>query len=315
MDRYGILILLISAALLAASVFLFLDITYYVIRRSASRVKAYTTFVLAVYPVTSLVSFFAILLPRANLLAEAITQGAFMAGMYKLFCLFMAYSGGCHQLAQMEGPKRLMLNVGPCCCWPCCHLPTFKMDKRTFMFLRLLVFQLPVVQSLIYLVYLIMWAEQESLYLVNYMYLQPIVILSILVGVWGMAMAINILKNTLNEEFKLFGKFIVLQLVLVFSKLQGFITRCLVWQDVLPCDPPIIPQVYANLIHNTLMMAEMVILAFLARKLYKRELPCVNEVRKGNVNIIKKTITTNQSCDIIEKDVKESSAYDNVAYE
>lgn len=91
-----------------------------------------------------------------------------------------------------------------------------------------------------------MWAERESLYQVNYMYLQPIIIISILFGVWGMAMTINLLKGSLGDEFLLIGKFMVLQMVLLLAKMQGLATRALVWFDVLPCRPPITPQVYAN---------------------------------------------------------------------
>lgn len=65
-------------------------------------------------------------------------------------------------------------------------------------------------------------------------------------GIWGMLMTINILKNVLEDEFMLTQKFLVLQLVLICAKLQGLITRILVWTDVLPCKPPITPSVYGN---------------------------------------------------------------------
>lgn len=109
-----------------------------------------------------------------------------------------------------------------------------------------MVLQLPVVQGLVYLTLLVMWAERESLYQVNYMYLQPIIVLSILFGIWSMAMSINLLKGALGAEFLLIAKFMVLQLVLLFAKMQGLATRALVWFDLLPCRPPITPQVYAN---------------------------------------------------------------------
>jgi hypothetical protein len=81
---------------------------------------------------------------------------------------------------------------------------------------------------------------------VNYMYLQPIIIISILFGVWGMAMTINLLKGFLGDEYVMPAKFTVLQLVLVLAKLQGLVTRTLVWARVLPCRPPISPAVYGN---------------------------------------------------------------------
>lgn len=77
------------------------------------------------------------------------------------------------------------------------------------------------------------------------MYFQPLVIFSILLGVWGMVITIHILKNVLTD-YALPAKFIVLQMVLLFAKLQGLIMRILIQVDVFPCNPPITPTVYAN---------------------------------------------------------------------
>lgn len=77
------------------------------------------------------------------------------------------------------------------------------------------------------------------------MYLQPLVIISILFGVWGMAMTINLLKIVL-KDYLMVAKFVVLQIVLIFAKLQGLGARVIVWSDLLPCKPPITPIVYSN---------------------------------------------------------------------
>lgn len=68
--------------------------------------------------------------PRAHLLAEAVTQGIFMAGMYQLFCLFVAYCDGEAELIRKVKPDALDMKVGPCCCWPCCCcLPLLDINK------------------------------------------------------------------------------------------------------------------------------------------------------------------------------------------
>jgi organic solute transporter subunit alpha len=75
-------------------------------------------------------TYCAILVPRAHLLAEAMTQGMFMASMYQLFCLFMAYCGGEANLIASVKPQSLDMQVPPCCCWPCCFfLPKFTLTK------------------------------------------------------------------------------------------------------------------------------------------------------------------------------------------
>lgn len=128
----------------------------------------------------ALATFCATLVPRAHLLAEAVTQGIFMAGMYQLFCLFVAYCGGEAELIRRVKPDALNPKVGPCCCWPCCCLPQFDITKykkysnimqlililflslrNRVRYLRLLVLQLPVVQGLVYMTLLVMWAERE----------------------------------------------------------------------------------------------------------------------------------------------------------
>nr|CAD7429596.1 unnamed protein product [Timema monikensis] len=313
-------------------------------------------------------TYCAIIVPRAQLLAEAVTQGVFMASLYQLFCLLVAYCGGEAELIRRVKPNSLNLRVGPCCCWPCCCLPQVTVNKHKVrllygyqqhrlvglllnhkllkdkdialtrkkfsllsenipmvtdakhyaiygnetcdisvqeqvsitvmgnleieaMFLgfhrtentksetlehvrklRMLILQLPVVQGLVYMILMVMWAEEESLYQVNYMYLQPVVVLSILFGIWGISMTIKMLAEVLKDHH-MQGKFLVLQFVLLLAKMQGLVFRILVWASLLPCRPPITPTVYANLIYNSLMLAEMVILGIVARLLYRKELP------------------------------------------
>lgn len=80
--------------------------------------------------VVAVATYCAILVPRAHLLAEAMTQGMFMASMYQLFCLFMAYCGGEANLIASVKPQSLDMQVPPCCCWPCCcFLPKFTLTK------------------------------------------------------------------------------------------------------------------------------------------------------------------------------------------
>ncbi|XP_022921019.1 organic solute transporter alpha-like protein [Onthophagus taurus] len=278
---YGITLLFIGGLAVLLILYTFIDTLKYIIEHSSSRVKTHSTFVIGVYPVVALSTFCAILVPRAHLLAEAMTQGTFMVGMYQLFCLFVAYCGGEAEMINRTKPDELNLKVGPCCCC-CLFLPSISINKNRITYLRLLVLQLPMVQGLVYATLLVLWAERESLYQVNYMYFQPIIVLSILIGIWSMTITINLLKNRL-VDYNMQGKFFVLQMVLMFAKLQALITKIPVWTGLLPCNPPITPTMYGNLIHNTLMLAEMVLLGFIARKLYKKKLPDLEPIQNGFV--------------------------------
>ena len=77
------------------------------------------------------------------------------------------------------------------------------------------------------------------------MYMQPVIILSILFGIWGMNMTIKMLNEVLKDHL-LQAKFVVLQLVLLLAKLQGLTARIVVWCGLIACKPPITPAVYAN---------------------------------------------------------------------
>ncbi|XP_054262661.1 organic solute transporter alpha-like protein [Macrosteles quadrilineatus] len=272
-NLWGVLLFTLGGLAVCIVLAAYCDTLRHVLRSSPPLVKTHSAIILSVYPVVALSTYCATVVPRAQLLAEAVTQGVFMAGMYQLFCLMIAYCGGEAMLISRVKPLSLSPRVGPCCCWPCCgFLPVMHIDKDRVRWLRVLVLQLPVVQGLVYMVLLVMWAEEQSLYQVNYMYLQPLVVMSILCGVWGIIMTMKMLTEVL-QGYHIQGKFIVLQLVLILAKLQGVWARLFVWFGWLPCKPPITPTVYANLLYNSLMLWEMVLLCLCARYLYKRPLP------------------------------------------
>lgn len=82
------------------------------------------------FQVVAIATYCGIIVPRAHLLAEAVTQGIFMAGMYQLFCLLVAYCGGEAELVRKVKPNTMDTRVGPCCCWPCCCcLPSLEVNK------------------------------------------------------------------------------------------------------------------------------------------------------------------------------------------
>lgn len=87
-------------------------------------------FVKLFFQVVGLATYCATIVPRSQLLAEAVTQGIFTAAMYQLFCLLVAYCGGEAELIRKAKPDSLSTRVGPCCCWPCCCcLPLLAVNK------------------------------------------------------------------------------------------------------------------------------------------------------------------------------------------
>ncbi|BES92912.1 Hypothetical protein NTJ_05721 [Nesidiocoris tenuis] len=273
-NEWGVALFTLGGLAVLIVLALYVDTMRTVIQHAPTSSKAHTAFVISVYPVVSIATYIATIVPRAQLLAEALTQGMFMACLYQLFCLFISYCGGEAQLINKVHPNLLSLQVAPCCCWPCFSfcLPTFPVTKKVMLTLRILVLQLPVVQGLIYVIFLVMWAEEQSLYQVNHNYFLPIMITSILTGIWGMVMTTKMLIPVLPEH-KLQGKFLVLQLVLVLAKFQGLAAKAFASGDFFPCRHPITPTVYTNLVYNSVLLWEMVLLSSLARSLYEKPMP------------------------------------------
>lgn len=98
--------------------------------RKTVLVKKFVFNLLSSFQIVSAACFCSTVVPRSQLLSEAVTQFMFMAGMYQLFCLLVAYCGGEAELIRQVKPHSLNTRVGPCCCWPCCCcLPIMAVDK------------------------------------------------------------------------------------------------------------------------------------------------------------------------------------------
>nr|CAD7574631.1 unnamed protein product [Timema californicum] len=145
----GITLFTMGGAAVVLILLLYVDTLRHIMRNAPPLVKTHSAFVLSVYPLTQRLSYLcvcadcshevvamatycAIIVPRAQLLAEAVTQGVFMASLYQLFCLLVAYCGGEAELIRRVKPNSLNLRVGPCCCWPCCCLPQVTVNKSVF---------------------------------------------------------------------------------------------------------------------------------------------------------------------------------------
>lgn len=277
-DVYGIILICLSTLVLILVSLTFVDTLRHVLRHTSSKVKANTVCVIAIYPATCIASYLVVIVPRAQLISEALIQWIVMCGLYQLICLYVGYCGGQKQMIKNLENHKLSIKVGPCCCWPCCALvPTFDVTKRTATNLKLLVLQLPIVQGLIYIILLVLNTEEKETYETYYKYLQPFLIISILLGIWGLSMTINILKDVLDPQFLISKKFFLLQLVIISSKLQALILKSLVWTGTLPCNTPLTSTTYANLIHNSFLMVEIFFLGLWARSIYKKDIPGVTK--------------------------------------
>ncbi|KAG8034953.1 hypothetical protein G9C98_008029 [Cotesia typhae] len=174
-----------------------------------------------------------------QLLMEAVTQMALTISFYRVYLLITEVG-----LRKVSDPA-MILKVGPCCCWPCLPFPSLQFNNANLSWLRIIVLQFPIVQGMIYIIFLIMHLEDPVVYTSYNVFFQPLCVASILMALYGINIVAISLKQ-LNPEGKLQLKALVTQLVLFFSKLQATVIKFLPATGLFPCNPPITPQMYAN---------------------------------------------------------------------
>ncbi|CAH2041348.1 unnamed protein product, partial [Iphiclides podalirius] len=221
--------------------------------------------VLSVYPLVATASYVAIVVPRATVVAEAVAQEVVMVAMYQFYCLIIAECGGVSQFIRRAGDSRLETRVMPCCCWPCCFIPRPQINKRCMSCLRILVLQIPIVQAVLYVLILVLWAEDMMLYRRCLVYIQCFVAVSILSGIWGVVMCVRAAES-MGNVFR--PRYFALQLVLIIVKLQYSLAKLLSDSVTLPCITSLHPTVLVNVTQNTVTIFEMLLLSIWAWRLY-----------------------------------------------
>ncbi|XP_063894514.1 organic solute transporter alpha-like protein [Helicoverpa armigera] len=220
---------------------------------------------LSIYPIVAATSFVTLIVPRSRVPTEAIAQETVMIALYQLFCLIVAECGGIEQFVRSGGGADLETRVLPCCCWPCCVIPRPKLCKKSLTWLRYLILQVPIVQGVIYFIIIIIWAEDFMLYHRNFGYFQPFVAASILSGMWGVVMTVRAAAGVGHMARP---RFFLVQLVLIIVKLQCGLAKSLPDIANLPCVLNLHPAVYVYMIHNIIMMLEMLLLSLWAYRVY-----------------------------------------------
>lgn len=106
-----------------------------------------------------------------------------------------------------------------------------------------------------------------------YIYIYLFATTSFFFGLWAFIVGFKASLRQL-QEFHYLPKIIAFQLCLVFLRLQTLIVNSiLVPSGAIPCLPPISPSVFANVLLNSLLLGQLVVLCVLARHFYKMPIP------------------------------------------
>ncbi|XP_043467044.1 organic solute transporter subunit alpha-like [Leptopilina heterotoma] len=264
LGSFGIGLIIISTLITLVTMYLSIDAIYKIFFQNQTRsYKKNSAIILSVYPVASICSLLALAIPRAQVLSEALTQITLTIALYSLYLVLIDVGR-----RKITKAPPLMLNVLPCCCWPCLPFPILQMTEANLSWLRIFVLQLPIVQTLVYVITLYM-AMEEAILVTRYsIFLQTFAVISILLGIYGLTITTRSLEEAAPGT-NLRRKTVVTQMVLLFSKLQGFIIKSVAnWTSLFPCNPPLSPNAYASVTYNALMVIEMLMLCYAARLIY-----------------------------------------------
>lgn len=109
-----------------------------------------------------------------------------------------------------------------------------------------MVMQMPVIQGTILVALNVINIEDPTKFGRFMMILGPFLIASILTGVWGLNVTLRMLMSHC-AEFKLKGKFLAIQLVLITCKLQPYIVNeVMKGQHIESTEYPVTPRVVTN---------------------------------------------------------------------
>lgn len=238
-----------------------------VLRYTPKRFKSKTIVVLIIYPVVTTLAIISALVPKSYFICDTASHIYFMISAYVFYSLIVDYIGGEEAFIRSSDTQTFNARTPPCCC--CLpFLQRSAVTKNRLLFTRLLILQLPIVQSLLFVGLNVVFVEDVENFNRIILYFVPFIVVSIIAGVWGLNIIVRMV-NPLYSEFKVMGKYVVLQAVLILCKVQPLVIMGLVTYVTPSCAFPLTLQVQKNAVFQMCLCAEMLVLSLWAFQLYK----------------------------------------------
>ncbi|KAL9697373.1 hypothetical protein quinque_000814 [Culex quinquefasciatus] len=220
-----------------------------VLRHTPKRFKTKTIVLLSIYPTVTALAMVSVLVPKSYFVCDTVSHIYFMICAYIFYSLVMAYVGGEDGFIKSSDTETFNVRTPPCCCC----VPFLKRSPVT----NILFFGLNIV-----------FLEDLDNFNRIILYFVPFIAGSILLGVWGLNILVRMIAP-LYEEFKIMGKYVVLQAVLILCKIQPVVIMVIVTYVTPRCDFPLVLQVQKNAVFQLCLCGEMVFLSLWAFQLYK----------------------------------------------
>ncbi|XP_053671214.1 organic solute transporter alpha-like protein [Anopheles nili] len=266
--NYPIACIIVATVLLSIATFsIFFKNAYHILHRTPKQFKTKSILLLTIYPLVTLFGVVSISVPRAYFLCDTVMHVYFMICAYVFFSLCMQYVDGEDALIKSTDSQTFSLRTPPFCCL----VPLFKrqpVTKTRLRFVRMLIMQLPVVQTALFLALNVVFVEDYANFNRIILYFVPLIVVSILLGVWGLNVLVRML-SPLYSDLKLMGKYFVLQAVLILCRIQPLIIAAIVGSTIAECAFPMTLQVQKNAVFQMCLCFEMMLLSCWASVLYK----------------------------------------------
>ncbi|XP_048255509.1 organic solute transporter subunit alpha-like [Haliotis rufescens] len=264
----------VGAVVTVVIVIMFVESTWFIVQHYLERkTKILSIWMIGLQPVFAVTALIAVCIPRSALLSD-LMAAIYMSRCLQLFLfLLIHYHGGEQSFIDHMSGETINLRSPPvACCCVCC--PKIAVNEKNLLRIRMSVLQFAVLRPIFVLLAAVLWADdkyQNGKMRPNQasLYITVLNVVSALTAMYGMVLVFRASRKHL-KEFNIVPKFICMQLVLVFSNLQGIVFNILASSNLPPCSQILPSTARGNVWNHLIIIVEMFLLALLARRFYRR---------------------------------------------
>ncbi|CAL1545847.1 unnamed protein product [Lymnaea stagnalis] len=241
-------------------------------RYTSSRdIKFKTIQILGILPVISFAAFFALCIPKANLLSQLITMMYISVTIYNFTHLMIMYCGGKQKLLLLFKDDKIKLQAPPCCCC-CCCLPILQVNLKNVRVLKFLVLQNAIAQPIFAFLSVVFWLDNKftkgKISLTDsYLYITVLANVSFLFGLYGLIMTFDLCKVHLKPMF-IMAKFVLFQLIILLSLLQESIFATFAKYGMPACRGMLSSIVRGEAYFQMVLIIQLLIVSLVTRHFY-----------------------------------------------
>ncbi|XP_078001127.1 organic solute transporter subunit alpha-like [Glandiceps talaboti] len=290
-----IVLLTLACILTLLTIIIFMEAVYFVQKHlpTSSR-RIHIIWILGLFPAYSFTSLLALMVPRSHFIASIHSSLYLSVALYSFVLLIFDYYGGFDAAVVILAEEKASIAAPPVLCCCVCCLPKVKVTSKLLNIMKRLVFQMALVGPIVRFISSVLWTDGrfkpgKVAFDEAYIYLNTILIVSSILGIYGLQVIYRISEKPL-QEFRIRPKFFSLQVTVILANLQHPLLGILVTMNVIKCADPLASDTRANMLYDALIVLEMFLISIAARILFRR--------RSGNLDYL----ISRPSLKLIQKD-------------